>query len=241
VVILISIVFPGFFFAIGAFFSKSSLSVKQTIISGYDIFVSYFIGQTKISLENEKLRKIATEINGFKKQNDFLKEENLKLRSIPVNGESHVALVIATPPQAPYSMMIISNSEKSSVGDSVTSVSGIYLGEIAQKNENLAKVTLASKGGNVFFTENQRTGERFEITGKGVNNFIVSVPKDTDIKKDDPLIVRKSSGSYVVAIIKEIETRESSPFLFVYALSPVSVYSTSSVLVHKENNEEFTQ
>ncbi len=240
-VILVTIIFPGFFFTIGAFFAKGSLSVKATVVSGYEIVTSYFSGQTRMAIQNEKLRELVDELGGYRLQNDFLKQENLKLKSINVTADEYIADVIATPPQSPFSMMVITGSEKASVGDTVTSVSDIFLGTISEKHGSLAKVLLASNGGNILTVENSRTAERYEMTGKGTNNFLISVPKDTDIRKDDVMIIRKASGVYVVAKIGEIETRESSPFLFVYAVSPSSVYSISRVTVHKETNEEIIQ
>ena len=238
IAIVISLAIPGFFFAIGAFFAGTTTQVKSGIVSGYDIFISYFSGQTRLARKNLELQSVVNEINGYKAENEFLNSEMEKMRGYTIDINSSIANVIIVPPEAPYTMMVVSNAKDSNIGDIVTTVSGVYLGEIVEKSSSYAKVDLLSRGGNIFFVENARTGERYELQGKGGNNFLANLPKDIDIEKGD-LLVKRGDKTFIVGTVKEIEVRESSPFVAVYIDSPVSIYSLQHVLIHSLPKNEF--
>jgi cell shape-determining protein MreC len=233
-------VLPGFLFSVSTIFAKGSLSFKERILSGYDISSSYFTTRNELVDQNERLLDIVSQIDGYKNHNQILIDENEALKNIRdgIDGQDIIANVVTLPPQTAFDIMVIESSEHVNIGNKVLSESGVLIGEVVETRKNISKVKLLSSPRNTFFVENARTGERYELVGRSVGNYSTSLPKESDIKTDDVLIIRSEIMVSPVAKVGAVEIRESSPFLTAYAVSPVSIFSLQHVVIKKENETQ---
>ena len=239
-IIVTSIIVPGSLFIVGVSFADKTIGFKNKIVVGYDIVSSYFYGQTKLSLKNRQLQSIANEIVGYRTENTFLRNEIKKLKSISIENNSIIADVVSVPPQTPYSMMIISNVPDGRENNLVLSDSNIAIGTISEQMSSYAKVNLFSRGGNSVTVQNHRTGEHITINGTGAGNFFANLPKDSDVVAGDIFVIN-TNEQYVVAKVEQLEIRENSPFLNVYAITPISIFAMQHVLVNNQKINEFEE
>lgn len=238
--IVVLVIFPGILFTVSITVAKGSLSVRDRLVSGYDISLSYFTARNHLVRENEHLRNIALEIDGYRALNSVLQRENNILKDIDAEKEDEdsVAQVLKLPPQTPFDVMIIESNDIFTEGYQVLSKSGILVGTVIEKVGQSAKVKLLSSAKNTFFVENARTGERYETVGRSSGNYFTRLPKETDIEKDDILVMRSEEFVHPVSIVGSIEVRESSPFLTAFSASPVSLFSLQHVVLKKPYEKE---
>lgn len=240
ILISLSLAVPGFFFSISTMFAKGSLSIKDRVVSGYEISLSYFTSRNELVRQNDRLLSIANEVEGYKIKNEVLLIENETLKNIQTQNDSSkvIAQVITAPPQTAFDIMVIEADSNISVGNKVKSPSGTLIGEIIETSGKQAKVKLLSAPKNTFTVENIRTNERYDLEGRSAGNYSVSLPKETDIETEDILIIRQSGEILPVARVGEIEIRDSSPFLIAFAISPASISSLGHVIVVSGVSEE---
>ncbi len=223
-------VLPGVFFIIGAATLGSIESIKQTIVSGYTVTASYVTSHQSLSLENAALKKQLADLEGFRVQNTVLESELSNIKDIQKNEDELLVDIIATPPQVPYGMIVVSGARNASVDALVISSGDVLVGKVGEVFGNYARVHTLSAGGSEISVENHRTHERYIISGQGAGNYTFDVPKDSDIQTGDVLVHRLDSV-YIVAVVEQIETRDSSPFLTAYAKIPVSIYGLAHLTI----------
>lgn len=233
--LVVFLLLPGFFFGVGAFTLKTVDGLRGTIIAGYTTVSSYFVSHKKLAEENAKLATLVNELYAYKSQNEVLRIENNRIKQIEVSDDETIAEVIATPPQAPHGVIVVSVSDQVDVGDLVFSNSGVLLGNVVVARGGSAKIDLYSRGRNIIDVQNNRTGERYALVGKGHGNYEIEFPKDSDVQSGDVLIARVE-GVHVVAVLEEIEVRESSSILTGYAKVPLSIFDLSHVVIKKSQN-----
>ena len=108
----------------------------------------------------------------------------------------------------------------------------VIVGSIVSVTSHASLVELFSKNTVGQEATILRTGNSFELVGRGGANFAVEVPKDTDIALGDTALYPGLSES-VIANVYAIDSNPQSSFKTVYLRIPGNVFQSKYVFVEK--------
>ena len=240
--VLTDILFPNIFSGSAHFVSAPFWKAKNKIISNI-IDTTQLIKSKKILVnENKKLKSQTEEmnlklsaLNLLKRENSFLKE---MLNYSGFNAENTIlAETLTIPPASLYDTFIIDAGKDNGIkeGYKVLAPSDIFIGAVSEVYKKTSLVKLFSSHGEitaVFIGDNNIS---VNVEGAGGGNFTANLPRDIGIKKGDIVTIPGMSAN-VFAIIEEIETNPTNPFVKVFFKNPINMNEIKWVRIVKTQN-----
>lgn len=179
----------------------------------------------------------------------FLEEENEKLKinriaqsfvdaqiedytlELEKNSQGMISKVLNRPPFSPYdTLLILKGDHNIEVGD-IAFIRGVYLGEIESVETHTATVRLRSTSGQKTLV---RVADiEIEAEGKSGGQFIIKVPKDSEIKTGDAVMV-PSLDYVLLGSVGQIVEDPIATFKTVYFSIPVAFQDMNFVSVVKK-------
>lgn len=198
--------------------------------------------------------------NSLLRQNNDLKQENLRLRNLflanraveaenvelkgllGLRDKKHSPLILAVsarPNQTANDILLIdtaglSKQNSLKVGDKVVGNGGtVLLGEVAATFLNTAKVRLFSAFGEQLAVNVGADHTPAIAIGQGAGNFYLSLPKGMSIKVGDP-ITASAYHDLLVGSVGAIEVEATSPYIKVLFRSPLNFYELKWVEIYAD-------
>jgi len=201
--------------------------------------LSLFSSKKSLVEENRALRDAKNKTDYYALVTDFLRQENKSLKEALGRKEektnSVLAYVLSKPGISFYDEVIVDAGENFNikVGDLVSVEGMVVLGEITEVFAKTSKVALFStpnKTTNVLLGSNSIQAE---AKGMGSGNFLVRLPRETELKEGDTVIVPSISLN-VFGVVEKIEAEDSDTFQSVYFKNPVNFLELKFVEIIKK-------
>lgn len=216
--------------------------IENALISHFDYSVRLFETKRSLVEENRRLQSDNNKLNYYILANDFLRRENDDLRENAGRnkelGNSLLASVLVKPGQTPYDQLIVDVGSNLgvSVGDLVTVEGSVVIGEITEVFSNTSKVELYSTHKRVLTVLIGPNSIQTEATGMGGGNFKVKLPKETDVKEGDSVVVPSISPT-VFGVIEKIDSDSQNTFQDIYFKNPVNLNEIKFVSILKNSKK----
>jgi len=193
----------------------------------------------KITLQKEQelLKKRIRELELYALNNLVLVSENEELRRLLGDGATQInngilAQVLSSGGLYPYGTILISRGAFE-VGALVYGEQNIFLGTVAQVDKNTAVVQLVSglsSKTDVIVGISPRATQA-TMYGRGNGNMIIEVPRDIDVRLDDPVVVAGALTT-LVGFVGDIEVQSTDAFQIVRVRTPLNIKTVRFVRVH---------
>lgn len=195
--------------------------------------------RTKASIISENIY-LKNELDSLKlKQVDYdeILRENQKIKNI---GEENlkqdrvISRVLSKPPISPYDTFVVSSGEKDGVvvGNKVYISNNTIVGIVKGVTLENSVVELFSNSGLKQEVTLTRTGTTYTIVGRGGGNFVLDVPKDTDIVWGDVFVFPDNNLS-IIGNVYFIDSNSQSAFKVIYVKLPVNLFSIDWVSIER--------
>ncbi|MFZ2522609.1 MAG: rod shape-determining protein MreC [Minisyncoccia bacterium] len=200
-------------------------------------FRNYFVNKSELIEKNDLLQEendnLKLKLIGY----DELVVENHELKGyLDVNlaNGKILSVVLSKPPVSPYDTFIIDIGESQSIfiGNKVYASDSVIIGTIKNVTSRTSLVELFTNSGSKNEVILSRTGSSYVLSGHGGGNFVLDVPKDTDIIWGDTFIY-PSSDRLVIGTVNYVDTNSQSSFKSIHIKSPINLHSLKRVLVDK--------
>ncbi len=209
-------------------------SVSKLSVSWFYQFFSFrsTLTNKNLALEDEldslKLKQV--DYDALQEENKNLKEELGRYNS----STKILAAVLSKPPESPYDTLVIDVGSKQGValGQKVYLSQSIIVGVVTDVTPNTSLVELFSTGNRKQEATLSRTHASFTLTGRGGGNFILEVPKDTDIVWGDEFIYPGLNQS-ILGSVYYIDSSSQNSFKTIYIRSFTNIFNVDSVFVEK--------
>lgn len=211
--------------------------------------VSFFyqnseILKSKESLINENilLKKQITLRERNDQLFDLLKNENNDLKSILGRKNSDqkflLAAVLTKPIFSPFDTLIIDVGlvDGVTVGDKIIVDGDVFIGYISEVYDHESKVVLYSSPGEKVKVLIGSNNIEKEATGLGGGNFIVEMPRESDINEGD-IITMPDISTNLFGVVEKIEFKDSDSLQDVLFKNPVNVTELKWVEVVLSNKK----
>lgn len=198
---------------------------------------NFFRFKKNLIQQNQMLLEQITALELKETDYDNLVRENAELKSLlgrPESAHRTLARVLSKPPRSPYDSIVIDVGSDDGVvrGSKVYLAGNVIIGQITDVTPRTSLVSMFSSGSAKEDAVLERTGATFQLSGSGSANFVLEVPKDTDILWGDTFVYPALSQG-VMASIYYVESNPQSSFKKVYARIPGSVFQAQWVFVEK--------
>lgn len=209
------------------------LDIKNKSLGGISV---YFKNKKKLSgeldyLKNENLilKTKILKLDAFEKENKDL----LAILGREIKKDFIAASVIFKPPLSDFDTFIIDAGKNHGVLSGMkVFINNIMLGEVFESYDTLSKVKLYSYNGSeisVFLGSPEISAVAL---GKGGENFEVILPKDTEIKTGDKVLI-PGTDIFILGEISKIEREENDPFKKIYFRYPINLNELKFVQILK--------
>ena len=200
--------------------------------------INFFSSRNSLIKENKILKNKISELELKTYDYEILLKEMDDLKALvgrSGNSSRILAGVLSKPPFSPYDTFVVDagSSVGVKVGSGVYLSDNIIIGQISSVYNKNSVVELFASYGKKQEVVSMRTGESFEMLGKGGANFSFEVPKDTDISVGDIFIYPGISNS-VVGIVYEVNVNTQSSFKNIHLRIPGNVFATKFVFIEKQ-------
>lgn len=186
--------------------------VRDIVSKPFNNFFSYFAYKRDLEQKNEELRKENSKLKIEIISSDVLKNDYKELLKQKKDGEVEIeiAKVILKPPFSSFDSFTLSgNFDDSSIGKKVY-YQNIILGEIVEASSFNAVVKLYSASGHKSVAK-IKDGNQFEVVGIGGGRYEIILPKDVDIKENDPIIFPENE-IVLFGVVNKISVTEDDLF-----------------------------
>lgn len=189
-------------------------------------------GKEEIIKENsallERVDSLRSEVGLLKREIELLGGSSSSLFS-----DDDVYNVVLKPPFITYDMLIISipKGAEVKVGQKVSTLGGVFLGEIADVFTKTARIRTISSSGEKLAVSTSG-GEMVELLGQGGGSFFLTIPKGVVVEVGD--VFREASTGMMAARVESVDTSVEDPFNQVYLSIPENIFSISSVRIISE-------
>ena len=173
---------------------------------------------------------------------DLLKKENEDLKNILNRNQANKKLllgaVLVKPFLSPYDTLIIDVGMSDGViaDDKIIVDGNIFIGYVSEVYSDTSKVVLYSSPGEKIKVLIGDNNVEKEAVGLGGGNFIVEMPRESDIKEGDSIVI-PSISSNVFGIVEKIESKESNSFQDVLFKNPINTAELKWVEVLLSNKK----
>jgi len=232
--LVIVFVIVGLLFSIPAtrgvmmFLARPIWKIERALLDGLSSSWSLLSSKRTLVEENRRLSEENSKSEYYILVNNFLRNENDQLhdllgRKSDKNTHSIMASVLIKPGRSPYDILIIDagSNYNVSVGDLV-SIESVVVGDVTEVYAETSKVELYSTPGKnlpVLIGPNSIQGEAL---GLGGGNFRVKLPKETEIKEGDSIVI-PSITSNVFGVVEKIISGDNNTFQDIYFKTPFNL------------------
>ncbi|MDD2934972.1 MAG: rod shape-determining protein MreC [Candidatus Pacebacteria bacterium] len=211
--------------------SENKLEEKSLNLFGF------FSTKEKLLSANEQLKKDLLEAEMMLADRNLLLKENLELKEFMgrlITDDMILASVLAKPNASLYDTAIIDvgNNLGIKVGDKIFVQGNILIGEIAEVSKNISKVKFYSSFKEQVSVMVGLYNIEATAVGRGAGNFEIKLPRDIDIKVDDPVFIAGTEAR-VLGNVAEIIFDPKDPFQLVLIKSPVNLFELKWVQILK--------
>jgi cell shape-determining protein MreC len=235
ILIFISSSFRNLVFLIGRPIWKLENAIETSLSDSWSLLSS----KQSLVEENRALRDAKNKTDYYSLVNDFLRQENTSLKEAlgrkDEKSNSVLAYVLSKPGITLYDEMIVDAGSNFNVkvGDLVSADGTIVLGEIGEVFDKTSKVVLFSTPNRVTNVLLGPNSIQAEAKGVGSGNFVVRLPKETELKEGDTVIVPSISPN-VFGIVEKIVSESTDTFQNVYFKNPVNLLELKFVQIIKK-------
>ncbi|MDD4803661.1 MAG: rod shape-determining protein MreC [Candidatus Pacebacteria bacterium] len=229
IVVLLIIIFSfswsrNILFGLGSPFWNFKRSIVNSILSDVQILKS----KRGLIEENLLLKEQISRETNDKIVSDLIKKENEDLKGI-LNRASNennyiLATVLIKPFLSAYDTLIVDvgSNDSIEVGSQVLANGNSFIGYVSEVYKNTSKIILYSSYGEkipVLIGQNNIEKEAFGI---GSGNFKVEMPRESDVKEGDNIVVPSISPN-VFGIVEKVEFKATDSFKKILFKSPVNI------------------
>jgi cell shape-determining protein MreC len=229
----ISGLFSGLFQSTASPFLEKQKKVEESTPN----FFGFFSSKNKLLSENDELKRKLEDTQMVLTDRNLLLKENLELKEIMgrlVTNDMVLASVLAKPNASLYDTAIIDagNNLKIKVGDKVFVSGNILVGEIVEVSKNNSKVKFYSSFKEQVSVMVGLYNIEATAIGRGAGNFEIKLPRDIDIKVEDPIFIA-GTESRILGNVAEIIFDPKDPFQLILVKSPVNLFELKWVQILK--------
>ncbi|MFA5934875.1 MAG: rod shape-determining protein MreC [Candidatus Paceibacterota bacterium] len=159
---------------------------------------------------------------------DLVKKENEELKDI-LNRKSNknnyvLGSVLIKPFLSPYDTLIIDvgSSDGIKIGSKVLADGNSFIGYVSEVYSNTSKVVLYSSYGEKIPVLIGQNNIEKEALGIGAGNFKVEMPRESDVKEGDTIII-PSVSSNIFGVVEKVQFKATDSFQNVLFKSPVNI------------------
>ena len=230
--------FRGFVF----WLARPLWKIEIAVSSYFDSSIKLLQAKRVLVEENKNLTEENSKLKYYTLANDYLRRENDSLRELAGRHKDTnpvtLAYVLIKPGQTPYDQLIIDVGTNLgvSVGDLVAVEGSVVIGEITEVFSDTAKVELYSTPNKILTILIGPNSIQAEAVGVGLGNFRVKLPKETDVKEGDSVII-PSISTNVFGVVEKIDSADANTFQNIYFKNPVNLSEIKSVVVLKSKKK----
>ena len=210
---------------------------KDTTQRELNDFYSLLRSKKSLVLENNKLKQNLLSVEHQGISLEAVRAENSELKQMlgrDIDVNTILGSVLSRPNTSPYDTLIIDIGSKDGlhVGDQVVALGDFVVGFVSKVFTNTAQVTFYSSPGiktNVLIGKNNIPAS---AEGRGANNFIVRLPRDIEVEKDD-IVTLSHFDTQIFGVVEEIFRTSTDAFQIVLFNNPVNVFNTKWVQIIK--------
>jgi rod shape-determining protein MreC len=188
---------------------------------------SYFSSKVSLEEENKQLKERAelTTIEALNartlvQENNELKE--LLGRKVP-GLHTLLAVVLLKPSFTPYDTLVVDVGTDMGVSvGNVVMVAGSPIGTVVEVYPHSSLVRMYSSSGQEFHVLIGQKNIAALAYGRGGGSFMVSLPKDAEVKEGD-MVTIPSIQTRTVAVVHTVSFEEGDTFKTVYFRSPINI------------------
>jgi rod shape-determining protein MreC len=211
--------------------------VKNTFSAFFSDKTSLLRSKLSLIQENNDLKKQIADNSEQQSLFNLIKNENNDLKSL-LNRKNESKDVLATvllkPYFSPFDTLIIDqgSTEGISVGDKIKS-GNTYIGYISEVYGNSSKAILYSSYGEKVKVLIGKNNIEKEAVGRGGGNFSIEVPRETDVKEGDPIIIPSISPN-IFGVVEKIDYKENDATENILFKNDVNINELKWVLIEKQ-------
>ncbi len=177
--------------------------------------------------ENNTFKKQITDAEKDRLLNGIIRKENDDIKALFNRRPSHqeiLAAVLVKPFLSAYDTLIIDAGTVSgvSVGDKVLAENTTFIGYVSDVYSDSAKVVLYSSPGEKVKVLIGKNNVEKEAVGLGGGNFSVEMPRESDIKEGDNIVIPSLSPN-IFSVVEKLNFKEADSFQTVLFKSPINM------------------
>lgn len=240
IIFIVRFFFPNTLTSTGQFISSPFWKAKNSSVEGVVNSTQLLRSKRSLIFENDNLKNEIKETEfkllGF----ESLKQENESLKELLGRGvlnieDTVLGAVLARPNISPYDTFIIDigSGHKILKDDDVFVYGNVYIGKVDEVFKNTSTVKLFSSPGEITQVSIGLQNISANAKGRGGGNFIVELPRGTEVEKGD-IVTIPGIDIKLFAVVEEIESRPSDPFITILFKNPVNINDIKWVQVVKK-------
>ncbi|MDP6387701.1 MAG: rod shape-determining protein MreC [Candidatus Pacebacteria bacterium] len=233
----VHIFFPNALSGASHFISAPLWSAKNVAVESTLNSVQLLRSKKALVTENKNLKGRIKEIKFKLLSTELLKQENNSLnelfnRQIFDIEDTVLGTVLARPAVSFYDTFVIDIGKNADIrgGENVLVFEDIFIGTVDKVHRTTSTVKLFSSPGEVSQVSIGPENIAASAEGIGGGNFIIKLPRGAEIQKGDIVTMPKISTK-IFAVVEEIESDPSDPFLTVLFKNPVNMNEVKWVQV----------
>lgn len=229
--------------SIGGFFISKNVLLSQnlTLRDQVEALQLKTIDYDIITAENQNLKnlQVSRDVSGTNSgEVASSSQSNVRFHSnglVSSNTKDRIlARVLSKPPESPFDTLVLGSGsfEGVSIGEKVFLSDTLLVGIITDVTPHTSLVNLFSGSGEKTIVESTRTGASIELQGHGGANFIMNVPKDSDILWGDNFVY-PALQSKILATVYFVDAAPQNSFKTIYLKIPKNIFATKWLFIEK--------
>lgn len=210
-------------------------------------FSTDFTSFDELKLENDRLKTEMLLLKAKQQQLIMMEQEVGRLRALlgttgQVNNASFQIASVHFFSSSPLSQFITINKGRLDgveIGQPIIDAKGI-IGQVVHSTPSTARVLLITDPSHQIPVRIQRTGQRGILSGRGFDGVQLNfIPKSSEVRVGDLLessgLDGKFPSGYPVAVVSQVVSQDSTPYLEIYANPLGELNQAQQVLILKMN------
>lgn len=221
--------FPSVLSDTARFISAPLWKIKNSTTESFTSSVQLLASKKALVAENKNLKNKLEEVKFELLVAELLKQENIFLkelfnRQILDIENTVLGVVLARPSVSMYDTFVIDIGKDNGIskGENVLVFGDIFIGTIYEVYRSTSAVKLFSSSGEVSTVSIGQENISAEALGIGGGNFIVKLPRGVGVERGD-IITMPDINARIFAVVEEIQSDPSDPFITVLFKNPVNM------------------